>query len=108
MGVVEFDEAHFEKPVVCSAKQDPNELACIIASKHGVQVSVMLSKLRYKHLTKAREELYRELRSWGWSFPAIGHFCNRDHSTIMFALASPEERAARIQRVKEHNAMRIQ
>jgi len=75
-------------------RRDPEQLVREIAASEGVRVADMMGPSRFQHLVAAREVLYRTLRSWGWSLPAIGHFVNRDHTTILYALKTPEERAA--------------
>jgi len=41
---------------------------------------------RRKHLKLPRAEVYKCLRAFGWSYPKIGRFCKRDHTSIVHAL----------------------
>ena len=107
MSTIEFDEEHFSHPRGTPiTKRDPDMLAAEIAAKHGVRVANMLGKGRFHHLVVARAELYATLRAWGWSYPAIGVFVGRDHTTVILALSSPEKRAARSHQSKVWNATR--
>jgi hypothetical protein len=89
MSIREFDEAHFSKPVFVPQKRDPRALARQIADNHGVTVDDLVGKSRFHHLAVARHELYATLRQWGWSYPAIGRFVGRDHTTIISAIKVP-------------------
>jgi chromosomal replication initiation ATPase DnaA len=66
--------------------QDATKLAERIAESIGTTVKHLLSHSRYITLVQARKELYKILRSKNWSYPDIGRFANRDHTTIMAAL----------------------
>ena len=106
MSAIEFDPEDLERraaPELSPLKPlNADLLAANIARRHGLTVDVLKSQLRYKHLVRARAELYRALREAGWSYPAIGRFVgDRDHTTILIALASPEKRLARAVRAKE-------
>lgn len=57
-----------------------------IAESIGTSAKHLLSRSRYITLVQARKELYRILRSKNWSYPDIGRFANRDHTTIISAL----------------------
>jgi chromosomal replication initiation ATPase DnaA len=65
---------------------DATLLAERIAESIGTSAKHLLSHSRYITLVQARKELYRILRSKNWSYPDIGRFANRDHTTIMAAL----------------------
>lgn len=52
--------------------------------------------LRWKEIVKARAEVAKFLREErGWSFPQIGQFLDRDHTSIMHLLKPAESRAAK-------------
>jgi hypothetical protein len=41
---------------------------------------------RHKEFVLARREIYYALRELGWSYPAIGDFCQRDHTSVLYAV----------------------
>lgn len=53
----------------------------------GATAASVLGKSRQQHLTSARRALYAFLQEKGWSSSQIGSFCNRDHSTILYAIS---------------------
>ena len=102
----EFSPEHFTETVITDVRRDPDQLVRKIAARHGVTVEQMLSALRFHHLVQARLELYRTLRRWGWSLPAIGSFARRNHTTILAALRTPEEKAIRALAAKIRSSRR--
>ncbi|HYM69766.1 MAG TPA: helix-turn-helix domain-containing protein [bacterium] len=75
------------------------EIARAVALRHGVKVNDVLgSRLRQRHLTAARREISHKLREIGWSYPAIGDFLHRDHTSVMNLVKGRSE--ARRQREK--------
>ncbi len=60
-----------------------SELAIEIAQRHGLTVGAMLSGDRHRANVQARAELYRSLRSRGWSYPEIAALANRNHATVL-------------------------
>ncbi len=57
-----------------------------IADRHGLRPEEVLSRRRTAEVCDARLELYAALRQAGWSYPRIGTFVGRDHSTVMILL----------------------
>jgi chromosomal replication initiation ATPase DnaA len=55
------------------------------ATEHGLTVPLMLTGKR-AFAVAARRDAYAALRAAGYSYPEIGRFCGRDHSTVMHAL----------------------
>jgi hypothetical protein len=108
MSAVEYTEEHFAFPLTVE-RLDAMALVERIAKKHACSPSQMLSKCRYPHLVRARQELYRALRvhPFNWSYPAIGSFVGRDHTTIMLAIASPERRARKAHRAREAHRAKV-
>jgi chromosomal replication initiation ATPase DnaA len=41
---------------------------------------------RHRPYVLARREVYYALRQAGWSYPSIGQLCERDHSSILYAV----------------------
>lgn len=98
MSAVEFTEEQIaERHAQALTPSDTARgLAIRIARAHGVRSEDVLGPSRHPHLVAARRDLYAALRAKGWSYPAIGAFVGgRDHTTVMYALASDEKRAAK-------------
>lgn len=66
------------------------ELYKILVS-HNVYWPEIVAHTRKKHLKDARGAVYSYLRSLGWSLSKIAEFCNRDHSSILYALRQQEQ-----------------
>ena len=94
MSTREFSQEELDSRVQ-HVPRSPQEHAEGIAKKHGISVKDMIGKGRHRHLCAARVELYRALRDQGWSYPAIGRFVHRDHTTVIMALAPIEKKRAR-------------
>ena len=62
------------------------EIAEKIALSIGISVGNLTGRSRYRHIVQGRRELYILLREKGWSYPAIGAFVGRDHTTIIAAV----------------------
>jgi chromosomal replication initiation ATPase DnaA len=63
------------------------EAAERIALAHNVTVLDLHAKApKYPHLVRARLSWWEHLRELGWSYPAIGRFVGRDHTTICVGL----------------------
>lgn len=78
------------KPASITAEQIERE----VAVAHGLTVAVLRSRLRYGPICRARADLYRRLRAapMRWSYPMIGKYIGRDHTTIMYALRAKPSR----------------
>lgn len=63
-----------------------------ILTAHDVYWKEIVSHDRRKNLKLPRADVYRYLRSLDWSYPEIGRFCNRDHSSILYAIEADDER----------------
>lgn len=58
-----------------------------VSTAHSVSVTEMRSPSRARHLHPARVEAYRRIRDeLNWSYPVIGDYFARHHSTIISAL----------------------
>jgi chromosomal replication initiation ATPase DnaA len=64
----------------------------LILTAHDVYWKEIVSHDRRKNLKLPRADVYRYLRSLDWSYPEIGRFCNRDHSSIFHAIEAGHER----------------
>jgi chromosomal replication initiation ATPase DnaA len=68
--------------------RDPTIVALMewAASKHGVQLSAVLTGSRRRRIVAARDEVIRALYQEGLSRSQIGRVLHRDHSTILHSL----------------------
>jgi chromosomal replication initiation ATPase DnaA len=91
MGIYEFTEEELTSrqtdvdPGV-GKERDPNVIARQVAKRYGLAVPVLLGRSHALHVVRARKVLYRELRESGMSYPSIGAFVGRDHTTVMNGL----------------------
>lgn len=44
----------------------------------------LMGNYRFAFVVRARQALYLALRKRGWSYPRIGRFLDRDHSTVIY------------------------
>lgn len=44
----------------------------------------LMGNYRFRFVARARQALYLALRRRGWSYPQIGRFMNRDHSSVIY------------------------
>ena len=56
----------------------------MIAKHYGITVRELRIDSREPKYTAARRQLYKVLRRAGWSYPRIGTFIGRHHTTIMW------------------------
>jgi chromosomal replication initiation ATPase DnaA len=73
-----------------------------VAARHGIRGSEILGRSRSAHVADARHEFFATLRAQGWSLPAIGRACRRDHATVLGSLRrrgpAPQIPRAQVQR----------
>ena len=68
-------------------------LALQVADKHGLTVEDMRSECRKQRFGRARQEFYYRARTeLARSYPQIGRFLNKDHSTVIHGLKKFAER----------------
>ena len=60
------------------------EIIRAVAAKHKLQPYDLLGHDRFGHFVAARREAMLRLREAGFSYPQIGAFLGRDHSTVVF------------------------
>lgn len=63
------------------------------AELFGVSAADIMSRRRIAPIMHARWALYTALRQRGWSFPAIGNFMDRHHTTVLAGVREGELRA---------------
>lgn len=61
-----------------------------VAAEHQVNPRDILGDSRYRPIVRARQEAMRACRSMDWcggspSYPVIGRWFNRDHTTVIHA-----------------------
>lgn len=66
-----------------------------VAEQSNVSVQQIISRSRLRSLNTVRIVLWSAMRAAGYSFPSIGEYTNRDHSTVSELLkkAKPELKA---------------
>lgn len=63
------------------------KIAATAASMYGVTPDDVFGRSRRKPCVQARAQVARELRDgMGWSYPHIGRFLHRDHTSVMWML----------------------
>ena len=73
----------------CARPQTMSQIVRDVAEAHSIPLDVLMGREKGKALWRARNEamwLVRQLRRDGkpaWSYPAIGRFFGRDHTTII-------------------------
>lgn len=83
-------------PVDAGLRCMPDLRAKIVAilNKYRTTWRVVVGYQRNHKLSAPRFEIYCLLRSRGWSFPRIGRFCNRDHSSIVHRIKTDTAKLA--------------
>lgn len=64
------------------------EIIRAVAARHKLQPHDILGPDRFGHFVEARRETMIRLREAGYSYPQIGKFLNRDHTTVVFHVNS--------------------
>lgn len=54
-----------------------------VAAENNLSSAVLVGPSRVRHYSRARFQLYFELRVAGFSYPEIGRITNRDHATVI-------------------------
>jgi chromosomal replication initiator protein len=84
-----------ELPAAPDPEGSPLErIAEKVAERFRVPVKALRGPSRVKNVAWARQVAMSVARSTGFSFPQIGAFFGRDHSTVMHSCAKVGERAA--------------
>ncbi|MGH8748832.1 MAG: helix-turn-helix domain-containing protein [Burkholderiales bacterium] len=97
MGTVEFTESELEaraliqaQPLALSPLHFARVIQAAVAQRHGMTVDELRGRCREPKFLAARRALYRALRDAPahWSYPEIGAFVGRHHTTVMSALGA--------------------
>jgi chromosomal replication initiation ATPase DnaA len=90
MSAIEFTQEDLERasatgkyPNPAPAPFDPRVVGRDIASRYGVSYEQMMGRDRCGNLPLARMAFWSFLRKNRWSYPQIGRFVSRDHTTII-------------------------
>lgn len=71
------------------------DIVSTVAAKHDVSLSEVMGRSRLQRFIFARQDAYWALRhEAGLSFPQIGRFFGRDHTTIIYGISAHEKRMA--------------
>lgn len=81
------------------------DVADQIATVYGLTRAELLGKCRDAIHVEARVALYRKLREARWSYPMIGDFVGRHHTTIMYALGANE--ASMVRKAKKRDGAKV-
>lgn len=68
------------------------QIAAVLVA-HGRTWADIVSHQRARYLHPPRQDVYAILRGRGWSLPIIARFCNRDHTSVLYALRKHAERS---------------
>lgn len=64
-----------------------------VADEHQIHPTAIYGQALAHHVIRARDQAVFEIRqATGWSWPTIGRFFNRDHSTVLGAARRHEKR----------------
>lgn len=66
------------------------ELLNLCAELFDVPTASLMGRRRVAPLLHARYALYKALRARGWSYPAIGRFIGKHHSTVLVGARQAE------------------
>lgn len=86
--IVEFTEEQLEAngrllAVELPKRPDAAAIAARVCRIVGYDLETLRGRSRTATVARARKALYRALRASGMSYPEIGAFCHRDHSTVI-------------------------
>jgi chromosomal replication initiator protein len=103
MGVRTLEEDDFSKTT-----ETPEQIVIRISAKYHAKPEHLRGQLRHPHLVKARKEVYLILREmFHWSYPVIGKFMNRDHTSIIHAIGKRRDGKNRNEVKIEQYRMRV-
>jgi len=72
--------------IISPSSQTGHRILEQVAARHGLCSNLILGKCRSAEIVEARWEVFWRLRhELGWSYPRIGKFMNKDHSTAIHA-----------------------
>lgn len=66
------------------------EITNMCADLFGVPAAEIMGRKRLRHIVYARYALYTALRHRGWTFPQIGKFFGRHHTSVIHGVEVAE------------------
>jgi len=66
------------------------DMITIASRLTATPVAEILGRRRFLHLCAIRHPIYVTAREWGYSYPMIGQVLDRDHSTVIHSINTPE------------------
>lgn len=85
---LEVEEAVLPRPARLSLVSTPNwrvdEIVRRTAISYGLSVEDLLGRSRSKMIVRARKEAMKAVYELGFSYPEVGRFFGRDHTTVMY------------------------
>lgn len=60
------------------------QIVASVADHHGVTVAQIMGPRQHRLIARARQHAYAALRDRGASYPQIGMWLARDHSTVLY------------------------
>jgi chromosomal replication initiation ATPase DnaA len=77
-----------------------------ICGTHGLTLADVKTKKRFKAFVAARRECYAHLLAKGWSTVQVGRWFERDHSSVVSAMRTPERQARHAALRREYHQLR--
>jgi ATPase involved in DNA replication initiation len=74
-------------------RRSMREIAEEVAAQQGVVMDLLRSDTRRHSVSHARQDAMRLQRVEGYSYPQIGAFWGRDHTTVVYGVRAAEARA---------------
>lgn len=74
---------------------NPDIYLALVSELSGISQRDILGTSRAQEIMRARQLLYAVLRGVGWSYPRIGKFVGRDHTSVMSGVKQVPEQAVR-------------
>lgn len=76
------------------SKIEMERIATLVAGRHGLTLEQIRSSRRFRQWARPRQEAMATIYATGrFSYPTIGAFFGRDHSTVRYAKLAAETRA---------------
>lgn len=83
-----------ELPAVPDDESPLDRIAALVAERYRLSVKALRGPSRVRNVARARQVAMSVARAAGFSFPQIGAFFGRDHTTVMHSCARVAELAA--------------
>lgn len=87
------DALNRARPTALAEVRLATRFAAKVAYETGISVAAMRGPSRKSDIVRARWAAMYAMRQAGHSFPSIGRFFNRDHTSVIHAIKAMEGRA---------------